>query len=146
MCNNNYENDYCKNSFFLLILVSYCVCRNVDTREYFSTIAYIPKVDELQEAFAMHQQELRSSSLETLVTLLCGMLRHESEQVKLAALKRIGYLCKDSAAQLQTYHRQQQLQNFSSAFDSPSVLTILLQDLLRLCSRKSSPQIHIACK
>jgi hypothetical protein len=25
------------------------------------------------------------------------------------------------------------------------VLTILLQELLRLCSRKSSQQIHIAC-
>ena len=93
----------------------------------------------------MHQQELRSSSLETLVNLLCGMLRHESEQVKLAALKRIRNLCRDSAAHMQTKHRQQQLQNFSNAFDSPSVLTILLQELLRLCSRKSSQQIHIAC-
>lgn len=53
---------------------------------------------------------------------------------------------KENAAQMQAMHRQQQLHNFSNAFDSPSVLTILLQELLQLCSREASQAILVACK
>lgn len=65
------------------------VNRKIDIKQAAQAIAYIPLVPGLEEVHQLHSKEVESWTFGQSLTLLCGMLKHESASVRVLALKRL---------------------------------------------------------
>lgn len=114
--------------------------RREDIQQYMHSVAYIPNIKELKIVHDLHQQEVRSMSLEQSLLLLCDMLTHSSSHVRLVAVNRISIVCRENKAQL--------IRILDATADSTvteHILSTLLQSLLKLCAVESEPRVQLAC-
>lgn len=116
--------------------------RKGDICNDYRTVAYIPEVEELAEVQLKHSDELLDTKLDISLPLLCLTLKHESEQVRKVSLQRIKFLCSQFHSDLLELHEQYTEDN---RHITQSILCTVVQSLLQLCSRETSPRILSLC-
>jgi hypothetical protein len=107
--------------------------------ELLAAVPFIPDIPELAELRSKHSSLLESSTFEQSVRRLCGMLRHESSQVRVVVLRRLLALIREKRGVL-----------FSAelslvAAQSESLLSVTVTHLLSLCARESDRTAKDVC-
>ena len=112
-----------------------------EVKRTFQTLPFMPDVAGLEALNADHAGMARLLPLDQSLRLLSTLLRHESAQVRLAALRRLCSVCKENV--LQIYDVISSHPSSSSAENS--AVSMLLQELLLLSSRETEDKAIVEC-
>jgi hypothetical protein len=114
-----------------------------DLKAAIRSIPYIPAAPDLHTTMSLHSQELKALSLGDTLSLLCGMLLHESAHVRRATLQKIRSVVVEHREKI--YGIILVGGSGTGVLPADSPVSLLLQELLLLCRRERDRGALVAC-
>lgn len=121
--------------------------RMKDIEHSIRNIPYIPDVAQLRSVDNEHNKEMKELTLDGRLRLLCQLLRHDSSFVRHIALKKLYSIFVSRRAQISSMVCGDDAGMSGGVYVLPtqSSISLLLQELLHLCSKESDAGVIEMC-